>query len=136
MIGIIGSRDFPFEIFNSKIDEVFNMCYKLNKHHNYFPDEYKKQIVTGGAIGVDSWVEAYCQDMDIKCKIILCLKPEIKSYYLHRNAEIVAISDYLISFWNGKSRGTKFTMDYMAMRGKPVLRIDTKGKEYWYGEVI
>ena len=124
MIGIIGSRNFPFEVFNSKIDEAYK---------NFTPDS----VVTGDASGVDSWVEAWCDDSDIYCTVLDCLRKDISSYYLHRDAEIVALSDCgILAFWDGKSRGTNFTMRYAALRGRKVLVVDSKGREYWFGEVF
>ena len=45
---------------------------------------------------------------------------------LIRNKEIVEIADYIISFWDGKSRGTKFTIDYAKKLNKKV-KIYVKG---------
>ena len=124
MIGIIGSRHFPFEIFKSKIDGA----YKL-----FTPNS----VVTGDAYGVDRFTKQWCDKKGIDCIVLDCLRPDISTYFLHRDAEIVALSDDgLISFWDGKSRGADFTMRYGAMRGRKVLVIDIKGREYWFGEVI
>ena len=124
MIGIIGSRNFPFDVFNSKIESAYSV---------FTPDS----VVTGQANGIDTYVKVWCDKKGIDCLDLDCLRPDIPSYFLHRDAEIVALSDGgLISFWDGKSRGTNFTMRYGAMRGRKVLVVDTKGKEYWFGEVI
>lgn len=93
--------------------------------------------MTGDARGIDTWVKAWCDDSDIDCVVLECLRKDIASYYLHRDAEIIALSDIgLIAFWDGKSRGAHFTMRYAAMRGRKVLVVDLKGKEYWFGEVF
>ena len=124
MIGIIGSRNFPFDIFNSKIESAYS---------SFVPDS----VVTGQAKGIDTYVKAWCDKKGIDCLDLDCLRPDILSYFLHRDAEIVALSDGgLIAFWDGKSRGTNFTMRYGAMRGRKVLVVDVKGKEYWFGEVL
>ena len=124
MIGIIGSRNFPFDVFNSKIDEAYK---------KFTPDS----VVTGDANGVDLWVKAWCDKKVIDCITLDCLRPDIKSYFLHRDAEIVALSDCgILAFWDGESRGTNFTMRYGAMRGLKVLVIDIKGREYWFGKGV
>jgi hypothetical protein len=124
MIGIVGSRNFPFEIFNNKIDEAYK---------NFTPDS----VVTGDAKGIDTYVQEWCDKKDIYCTSLNCLRKNIPSYYLHRDAEIVAYSDCgIIAFWDGKSRGTNFTMRYGAMRRRKVLVVDSKGKDYWFGEVL
>ena len=124
MLGIIGSRNFPFEVFNSKINDVYRY---------FVPDS----VVTGDARGIDTYVRNWCEKQNIDCQIINCIFPENKSYYLHRNAEIVAYSDVgLIAFWDGMSRGAEFTMDYAVMRNRKVLVVMSDGIEYWYGENI
>lgn len=124
MIGIFGSRNFPYDIFNSKIEKAYS---------TFTPDS----VVTGDASGVDKYTKVWCDKKGIDCITLDCLRPDKSSYFLHRNAEIVALSNIgLIAFWDGKSTGTNFTMRYGAMRGRKVLVIDIKGREYWFGEVI
>jgi len=132
MIGVIGSREFPFDIFNSKIKEVFdevwncyNTCYR-----NGFAE---RVVVTGDANGVDTYIEQWCKKNKIPVWSLDCLNPEIEHYFLCRNAEIVALSKYIIAFWDGQSRGTKFTMDY-AMHKKrhaPVVLVEKNGEHRW-----
>ena len=42
---------------------------------------------------------------------------------LIRNKEMVDIADMVIVIWDGKSRGTKNTIDYATSRGKKVVLI-------------
>lgn len=37
-----------------------------------------------------------------------------------RNQQMVNISDYIICFWDGKSRGTKSTIDFARLVKKPI----------------
>jgi len=124
IIGIVSGRKYPYEIFKKKIDGVYSL---------FTPDS----VVTGDAPGPDSYVKKWCDKKGIDCCSLRCLRPEINSYFLHRDAEIVALSDCgILAFWDGKSRGTNFTMRYAALRGRKVLVVDSKGREYWFGEVF
>jgi len=80
-------------------------------------------IIHGGAVGVDLFSSNWCKSTEV-CEV--CVRPireDIGTYYLHRNAEMVAMCDEVIAFWDGKSRGTKFTIDYAKARGKKVTII-------------
>lgn len=78
-------------------------------------------IITGGAVGIDKLVEDYARENTIKGVII---KPQYEKYGkwapLARNKIIVEMSDCLVAIWDGKSKGTKFTIDYAKKLGKPV----------------
>lgn len=70
-------------------------------------------IISGGAIGVDTLAEKYADRMDIP-KVII--RPDYKKYGklapLVRNKQMVDMADMVIAIWDGKSRGTKNTIDY------------------------
>ena len=51
------------------------------------------------------------------------------SYYLHRNAEMIGMCDRIIAIWDGKSRGTEFTIRYAKARLKPVIIYNINDKE-------
>ena len=78
----------------------------------YIPAEVC-EIVSGGAVGVDSLAEAYAKKHGIPLTVFL---PEYKKYGraapLKRNEQIVDYADTVIAFWDGKSKGTKYTIDY------------------------
>ena len=78
----------------------------------YVPDE-TKEIISGGANGIDTLAEQYADKHGI-CKTII--KPEYEKYKrnapLMRNKEIVEKSDFIVAFWDGQSRGTKHVIDY------------------------
>lgn len=77
------------------------------------------EIITGGAVGVDTLALKYARENNIKATI---LKPEYEKYKrgapLIRNRLIVDASDLVIAIWDGKSRGTKYTIDYAEKIGK------------------
>lgn len=91
---IIGSRSLTVE----------NLC-------EYIPCD-TKEIVSGGARGIDECAEKYANEKGIKFTVFL---PEYerfgKSAPLKRNRKIIDYSDLVIAFWDGKSKGTKHVIE-------------------------
>lgn len=77
-------------------------------------------IIHGGAIGSDTLIKEYCNLNSIKQEIIRPINPSNNQHYLYRNIEIITKAVRIIAFWDGKSRGTKFVIDYAKARGKQV----------------
>ena len=86
----------------------------------YIPKE-TDLIISGGANGVDKIAEDYADRHRIS-KLILRPKYNLyrKNAPLIRNDEIVEISDKIIVFWDGKSRGTKHTIEYARKINKEI----------------
>ncbi len=84
----------------------------------YMPDDVD-EIISGGAKGVDSYAAEYAKNNNIKLTVIL---PEYKKYSryapLLRNKRIVEAADKIIAFWDGKSKGTLFVINYAKEVGK------------------
>ena len=101
-LAIIGSRTCP------PID--------IASHLKYIPDT----IVSGGAIGADTYAKEFAIKHNLK---LIEFLPDYEKYGrkapLVRNKLIVEECDCLIAFWDGQSRGTKFTLDYAERMGKP-----------------
>jgi predicted Rossmann fold nucleotide-binding protein DprA/Smf involved in DNA uptake len=77
-------------------------------------------VVSGGAAGADRMGERWARSNGIETLIFL---PEPKKYrhpFHVRNRKIVEACDSLIAFWNGRSSGTRYTIDYARHLGKPV----------------
>ena len=82
------------------------------------------EIVSGGAAGVDKLAGEYARRNELKLTEFL---PDYddenlvdkKRAPLIRNQKIVEHADFVIAFWDGKSRGTAFTLDYAFKQGKP-----------------
>ena len=73
-------------------------------------------IIHGGAQGVDSIAQDFC-DANIFCSVVMkAIHPEKKEYYLYRNVEMIGMCDRVLAFWDGKSRGTDFTIRYAKAR--------------------
>lgn len=101
-LAIIGSRTCP------PID--------IASYLKYIPDT----IVSGGAKGADTYARLFAQQHNLK---LIEFLPDYEKYGrnapLIRNKQIVEECDCLIAFWDGKSRGTKYTLDYATKLGKP-----------------
>lgn len=101
-LAIVGSRDCP------SID--------IAPHLPFVPDI----IVSGGANGVDNYAKEYAIKNNIP---IVEYLPQYGKYGrqapIMRNIQIVEDCDFLLAFWNGTSRGTKFTIDYAIKRNVP-----------------
>ncbi len=78
----------------------------------YIPED-TDIILSGGAKGVDTLAEKYADDRKLS-KIIL--RPRYRLYQkaapIKRNEELVALADKVLIIWDGKSKGTKHTIDY------------------------
>ncbi len=77
-------------------------------------------LITGGAEGIDRLAEKYADKKGIQKQIIL---PDYERYGrsapLLRDKVIVESADIVIAIWDGKSRGTKYTIKYAQQIGKP-----------------
>lgn len=94
-LAIVGSRNCP------RID--------ISTHFPFVPDT----IISGGAAGADTLAKEYALMNNIPLTEFF---PDYKKFGrrapILRNIKIVDNCDFLIAFWDGKSRGTKFTIDY------------------------
>lgn len=82
-------------------------------------------IISGGARGADSLAAAEARRRGLDVVEYL---PEYERYGrgapIVRNRQIVAACDRLVAFWDGKSRGTAFTIQEARKIGKHVKIID------------
>lgn len=86
--------------------------------------EYLKNIdvlLTGGAKGVDSLAITYAEKNSIKHIEIL---PNYAKYNraapVIRDEEMVKMCDRVVAIWDGKSKGTKHTIDFAKKYRKPI----------------
>ncbi len=79
-----------------------------------------EEIVSGGAVGVDSCAAEYAKTNGIKLTVFL---PQYEKYGraapIVRNKEIVDYADKVLAFWNGSSKGTLSVIKYAKKTGKP-----------------
>lgn len=116
-IAIVGSRDITNyamleKILNSVIRDKSRVC-----------------IVSGGARGVDALAKRYAKMNGTKYKEF----PANWDLYgkkagAIRNSQIVEYSDAVIAFWDGKSKGTKDTINKTVKAGKLFKIYDQSGE--------
>jgi hypothetical protein len=110
-LAIIGSRN---------IKDV-----NIDKYVDFVPE----CVISGGAMGVDSIAEKWAKDKGIRTLIFL---PDYKRFGrgapLKRNVTIVENADIVVAFWDGKSRGTKYTIDMAHTMGKKVKVFELRTK--------
>lgn len=79
------------------------------------------QIISGGAQGVDALARQYAQAHGIPLTEI---RPDYQRYGrgapLRRNEEIIAQADLVLAIWDGRSRGTAYTIERCRQLNKPV----------------
>ena len=77
------------------------------------------EIVSGGAVGVDSCAAEYAKKNGLKLTVFL---PQYERYGraapIVRNKKIVDYADKIVAFWNGKSKGTLSVIKYAEKTGK------------------
>ena len=102
-IAIIGSR-------NLRVDNL----------QDYLPPT-TTEIVSGGARGIDTCARNYALKQKIKLTEFL---PDYDKYGraapLKRNLQIINHADLVITFWNGKSRGTHHVINECKKRNKKI----------------
>ena len=93
-IAVIGSRNLNIK----NIEDYISQC---------------DEIVTGGAIGIDSCAKEYAKRKGIKLTEFL---PEYNLYGrtapIVRNKKIVDYADKVIAIWDGNSKGTLSVIKY------------------------
>jgi hypothetical protein len=90
-------------------------------------DESDVEIVSGGALGADSFGEKYAKERGYKITQFL---PDYKKFKnqpryapIHRNKQMAEYADTLIAFWDRESRGTK-SMIELAQQNKLKIHIE------------
>ena len=76
-------------------------------------------IVSGGARGADTMGEQYARERNIPTKIFLPDWERFgKSAGFKRNVQIIEAADMVVAFWDGKSAGTKHSIELAKRSGK------------------
>ncbi len=122
-IAVVGSREFikgsDVECFMEQILMMEYRNYPSNPNHPLSHDDIT--IVSGGARGVDSYAEAFAKRNNIETKIFLPNWNRYgKSAGFIRNELIINEADKVIAFWDGKSKGSKHSIDLAIKANKPI----------------
>ncbi len=117
-IAVVGSREFRDKL------TVWGELAKLIKDYRRTEGGYFMELISGGARGVDTWAKEWADANKIDIEVISPVEPvSNKINYLFRNVEIITKAEKIIAFWDGKSRGTKFVIEYAKRRNKPITII-------------
>ena len=109
-IGIVGSRGF---------EDYELLCQELVWFKTFH--EPITQIISGGSKGADSLGEKWAIDNNIE---VVLYKPDWKKYGkaagMIRNTDIIKNSEFVFAFWDGKSKGTKDSIDKTKILNIPI----------------
>ena len=95
-----------------KVAVVGSRSLIIENIESYLPKNVS-ELVSGGAKGIDSTIKEYAKNNNI---FITEFLPNYQRYNkgapLKRNQEIVNYADEVVVLWDGKSKGSKFVIDY------------------------
>ncbi|MBR5453043.1 MAG: hypothetical protein IKV54_03095 [Clostridia bacterium] len=91
---------------------------------SYIPSNVNT-IISGGAIGIDKLAEQYA-DLHLLSKYILRPRYDLygRSAPLKRNEQMVDMADEVLIIWDGRSRGTKYTLSYTKKQNKKITLVN------------
>lgn len=99
---------------------------RLNDAAQFFP-EGVTEVVSGTARGYDRVGEQLALRNGVPVKRMPAVWERYgKSAGMKRNVEMGEYADALLAFWNGKSSGTRFMIEWMQKNNKPVTVINVK----------
>jgi len=110
-LAVIGSRTIKDYIFvENKLCEIIEKYNEIDT------------IISGGAKGVDSLAEKFANEYGLKTIIF---KPDWKKFGkgagFIRNKQIIENSDIVVAFWDGKSNGTKHSIELAKKMNKKLI---------------
>ena len=95
--------------------EYIGLCIKNIKVN------YTLVFMSGGCRGADSLGERYAKENGFKTEYYPARWDKYgKSAGPKRNKQMAEIADYVICFWDGKSKGTKSMIEYTEKFNKPI----------------
>jgi len=106
---IAGSRTFDdYEFLKRKVEESIEL-------------EEVSLVISGGAKGADLLVEKFAleHELDFRCYPANWDKYGKRAGFI-RNTEMVSLADVVLLFWDGKSKGTKSTLQLTRNKAKPL----------------
>lgn len=111
---ICGGRDFNnYELLKERCDYLLQ-----------FIPKWQLTIICGKARGADTLGEKYALENNLKIEYYPADWDKYgKSAGFRRNKEMVDTATSAICFWDGKSKGTKHTIDLCKKKGIPYIII-------------
>lgn len=99
-VAIIGSREFKNKaLLDAKMKEI-QIKYPI------------QTIISGGAKGADTLAVQWANKNDIETVVYYPDFKKHKRAYHFRNRQIVHHADIIVAFWNARSTGTRYTLNY------------------------
>lgn len=84
-------------------------------------EKYTLVFVSGGCRGADMLGERFAKENGFEVERYIAEWGKYGSFAgPKRNMEMAKNSDFVICFWDGKSRGTKSMIEYTVKMGKPI----------------
>ena len=115
-VAIVGSRSYPL------MEAVASYVRRLSSD---------TMVVSGGAFGVDSVAEFMARKVGLQ---VVVFEADWKRYGkaagMIRSRDVVALADRVMAFWDGKSPGTRGTIDLARLAGKPLVVYGPDGRSY------
>lgn len=104
-----------------KVAIIGSRTLAIDNLEDYIP-ECTEEIVSGGAKGIDSCAKRMALEHNYRYTEFL---PEYNKFGrgapLKRNLQIIEYADIVIAFWDGKSRGTKYSIEKCQLLNKKVI---------------
>jgi hypothetical protein len=113
-VAVVGSRNFADRL------RLFAELDALQQTRGPFD-----AIVSGGARGADQLAEAYAGERRL---LLYVIRPDWRmgrGAGVARNAEIVRQADLVAAFWDGRSPGTRSSIELARKANKPVVVVRT-----------
>lgn len=117
-LAIIGSRTFDdYERLDGTIESHLS---RINAEREYVP--LFNEVISGGARGVDQLGARWAKEHGVKLtEFIPDWDRHGKRAGFLRNEDIVAAADFVLAFWDGKSKGTGNSLSIAKRLKKPTL---------------
>ena len=91
----------------------------------YIPSDVDT-VISSGADGIDSLAEQYA-DFHHLSKYILRPRYDLygRAAPLKRNEQMVNMADAVLVIWDGRSKGTQYTLKYTKRMNKPITLVQS-----------
>ena len=83
-------------------------------------------VISGGAGGIDRLAEQYA-DLHRLSKYIIRPRYDLygRAAPIKRNEQMVDMADAVLIIWDGRSKGTQYTLKYTKKKNKPITLVQS-----------